>query len=376
MKLRTALLAATTLALPVAVKAQPVNGLYVSLGAGLNIMSSDKLESGSIPAYGVSGSTDTNFNMRNGFVGVGAVGWGFGNGLRAEVEGNYRQNAFHNTDGIGMHGTEEKYGAMGNVYYDFDLNRLFGLQTMVVPYLGAGAGYGWVKMDDVRGYSMAYPGVSAATNGREGAFAYQGIAGLGIPVPGIPGLAVTAEYRFYGVLNRDYNGVGTASANALGPKNPPAAISTPVSGKFTDNFNHSILVGLRYAFNAAPPPPPAPPPAPVPASVTRNYLVFFDWDRADLTDRARQIIAEAASNSKKVQHTRIQVNGYTDTSGTPQYNMKLSLRRAQNVAAELVKDGVAKNEIAIQGFGETHLLVPTGPNVREPQNRRVEIIIQ
>jgi outer membrane protein OmpA-like peptidoglycan-associated protein len=104
--------------------------------------------------------------------------------------------------------------------------------------------------------------------------------------------------------------------------------------------------------------------------------VFFDWDRYNLTDRARQIIREAAENSTRVQYTRIQVNGYTDTSGTPAYNQRLSVRRAQAVAAELVKDGVPRNAISIQGFGETHLLVPTGPNVREPQNRRVEIIIQ
>ncbi len=70
------------------------------------------------------------------------------------------------------------------------------------------------------------------------------------------------------------------------------------------------------------------------------------------------------------------MNGYTDTSGTPQYNQRLSVRRAQTVAAELVKDGVPRSAISIQGFGETHLLVPTGPGVREPQNRRVEIIIQ
>jgi OOP family OmpA-OmpF porin len=72
-----------------------------------------------------------------------------------------------------------------------------------------------------------------------------------------------------------------------------------------------------------------------------------------------------------VQYTRIEVNGYTDTSGTPQYNQGLSIRRAQAVAGELVRDGV----IGVQGFGETHPLVPTGAGVREPQNRRVEIII-
>jgi outer membrane protein OmpA-like peptidoglycan-associated protein len=70
------------------------------------------------------------------------------------------------------------------------------------------------------------------------------------------------------------------------------------------------------------------------------------------------------------------VNGYTDTTGTPQYNMGLSIRRAKSVQAELIKDGVPANAITIQAFGETHLLVPTGPGVREPQNCRVEILIR
>ena len=114
-------------------------------------------------------------------------------------------------------------------------------------------------------------------------------------------------------------------------------------------------------------------PAPEPA---RSYLVFFDWDKTELTERARQIIKDAADNSTHVQYTRIEVNGYTDTSGTPQYNQGLSVRRAQAVATELTRDGVPQSSIEIQGFGETHLLVPTGRGVREPQNRRVEIIIR
>ena len=104
--------------------------------------------------------------------------------------------------------------------------------------------------------------------------------------------------------------------------------------------------------------------------------MFFDWDKATLTDRARQIIKEAADNSTRVQYTRIEVNGYADTSGTPQYNQGLSLRRARAVQAELVQDGVPQAAITIQGFGDTNLLVPTGPGVREPQNRRVEIVIR
>jgi outer membrane autotransporter protein len=132
--------------------------------------------------------------------------------------------------------------------------------------------------------------------------------------------------------------------------------------------------GVRLTFGH-PPPPPATAAMPAPVAA-RSYLVFFDWDKATLTDRARQIVREAANNSTHVQYTRIQVNGYTDTSGTPKYNEGLSVRRAEAVAAELVKDGVPRNAITIQGFGESHLLVPTGPGVREPQNRRVEIVMQ
>jgi outer membrane protein OmpA-like peptidoglycan-associated protein len=147
------------------------------------------------------------------------------------------------------------------------------------------------------------------------------------------------------------------------------------TSKLGQDFNHAIMFGVRYNF--LPPPPPPPPVAAVPAPApSRSYLVFFDWDKYDLTDRARGIIADAAANSHKVQHTRIEVNGYTDTSGTPKYNMALSLRRAKAVQGELIKDGVAESDIAIQGFGDTNLLVSTGPGVREPQNRRVEIILR
>ena len=148
--------------------------------------------------------------------------------------------------------------------------------------------------------------------------------------------------------------------------------------KFGNDFNHSLLIGVRYNFGAPPPPSPvapAPVASPAPAAA-RSYLVFFDWDKATLTERARAIVKEAADNSTRVQYTRLEVNGYTDTSGTPQYNRGLSERRARTVAAELVRDGVPQNAISIQGLGDTNLLVPTGAGVREPQNRRVEIIIR
>lgn len=134
--------------------------------------------------------------------------------------------------------------------------------------------------------------------------------------------------------------------------------------------------GLRYDFGN-PPPVAAALPASAPAPVLeRSYLVFFDWDQATLTARARMIIAEAAQDASRARDTSLTVNGYTDTSGTARYNLALSVRRARAVEVELVRDGVPSDEITIHGFGDTNLLVPTQPGVREPQNRRVEIFVQ
>ncbi len=124
----------------------------------------------------------------------------------------------------------------------------------------------------------------------------------------------------------------------------------------------------------------SPPAAPAPAPA-RTYLVFFDWDKSFLTPRAREIVAEAAANARGGHATTIAVDGYADTSHAlpgargRDYNLRLSLRRAEAVRAELVRDGIAAGVIDVHGFGDTHLLVATGPNAREPQNRRVEIVL-
>jgi len=357
MQLRNALLAATIMALPLAAQAQPVQGLYVGAGVGANFMQSESLSLSG--AVGGSGQV----SLHPGFAGVLSVGWGFGNGLRVEVEGNYMGNkAYQATSGsttISAGGLEQKYGGMVNAFYDFTT-----LSPYVVPFVGLGIGYEQASLQNAHLYAG---GVSLRIpNGSNGDFAYQAMLGAAFPIPAAPGLAVTAEYRFMGLAgNRSYGYTATAGAR-----------SGAGTAQYRSDYNHAILIGLRYAFGAPPPPPaPAPMAAPAPAPA-RSYLVFFDWDKATLTPRAQQIIKEAADNSTKVKYTKIEVNGYTDTSGTPQYNQGLSIRRAQAVAAELVKDGVPQGAIAIQGFGETHLLVPTGPGVREPQNRRVEIIIR
>jgi opacity protein-like surface antigen len=363
MRLRSALLAATVLAVPVAVKAQPVTGLYVGAGAGGNIIT-DEYERHS-PGLGTVGKT---LQYKPGFTGEASVGYGLGNGLRFELEGNYFDNNLHKTTGSTFPtrsgGTQENYGALVNVLYDLNLGLPFS------PYIGGGAGY-----EETRWHNEHYSSTNLASpanltaSGKYGSLGYDAILGIAVPIAGIPGLAFTAEYRFMGVLpNEKFSGSLVSGT--------PAHLS---SGNLviTSDYNHSGLIGIRYNFGVAPAPVPAPTPvsAPTPAPA-RTYLVFFDWDKSNLTDRARQIVAEAAQASTHVSYTRIMVNGYTDLSGTPQYNQGLSVRRAQTVAAELVRLGVPKTSIAIRGFGETNPLVPTAQGVREPQNRRVEIIIQ
>lgn len=371
MTLRGAILGAGLLALPIAASAQPVNGFYISLGAGVNLQQ-DQTFRFSEPSFAAPGTPSRSLNFGPGAhlrstvgpVVEGSAGWGFGNGLRVELEGDWMDNKFNGaSSSLGdtrAGGFEQKYGVMANVLYDFTM------VPYVQPYIGAGVGYQWANLGNFRLDSDFAPGDQLNLRGTDGSFAYQGIVGIGIPIPAAPGLAITAEYRF----------LGLAGSHKYDGTLDEAGLITPITSSIRNNYNHLFLVGLRYNFGQVPPPPPAPVAAPAPAvQPARSYLVFFDWDKATLTIRARQIIREAAEASTHVRVTRIDVNGYTDTSGTPRYNIGLSIRRAAAVKAELIRDGVPVNVITTQGFGETHLLVPTGPGVREPQNRRVEIIL-
>ena len=70
------------------------------------------------------------------------------------------------------------------------------------------------------------------------------------------------------------------------------------------------------------------------------------------------------------------MTGHTDLSGSFDYNMGLSLRRADAVRDALIAGGVSPNQITTAGRGEAEPAVPTADGVREQANRRAEIIIQ
>ena len=105
----------------------------------------------------------------------------------------------------------------------------------------------------------------------------------------------------------------------------------------------------------------------------KTFIVFFDFNKSNLTTEAQNVVSEAVKAAKDSGAVRILITGHTDTVGSDSYNQGLSERRAQSVKDEMVREGLAENEIATVGKSFHEPLVATGPGVREPQNRRAVI---
>ena len=103
--------------------------------------------------------------------------------------------------------------------------------------------------------------------------------------------------------------------------------------------------------------------------------LLFATDSAEVLPTGHVIIRQLAALAQKHSDAAVEVNGYTDTTGTKQHNQKLSVARADAVASEMAQNGVAPDRIKAQGFGETNLLIPTDDNVNEAKNRRVVVVL-
>ena len=314
--------AAALMVLPVAAQAQsPAPGVYIGAEGGLNWLLNFSANTNLAPNFATVSVTP-----QTGWAVGGVIGYDFV-GPRVELEGVYRQNQLN----IGVPRTAisnqvGQLGIMANLLYDFMP------ASVITPYIGAGAGVGFVDSNQSLGSTV---------------FAYQGIIGLGWNVD--TNFRVNLDGRYYGTSNPTINGTS-----------------------WTNN-NFSIMLGLQLKFGPAAPPPPPPPAA---AVAPPSYMVFFDWDRSNLSAQALNTIKQAAAAFKSKGNARITATGHTDTSGPEAYNMALSLRRANAVKDALVREGVPATAITVIGRGEQGLLVQTGDGVREPQNRRVEIVIQ
>jgi outer membrane protein OmpA-like peptidoglycan-associated protein len=129
---------------------------------------------------------------------------------------------------------------------------------------------------------------------------------------------------------------------------------------------------LALAACAQPPPPPpvatSPPPPPPPPPPT-TYTLYFDYNSSQLGPAAKEVVRFAADTYKAGAPSTVQVTGYTDPAGSAGYNQRLSLRRANAVAAELQSDGVPQSALVVNGQGETS----NGPT--PGQDRRVDVIL-
>ncbi|WP_439816412.1 OmpA family protein [Zavarzinia sp. CC-PAN008] len=269
-------------------------------------------------------------------------------------------------------GDVDNWTVMGNLYADFDLGRL-GVLRGLHAYVGGGVGYARNQLETV---SFAIDGFALGT--QDGAttdeLAWAAMAGLSYDVS--DWIALDVGYRYV-----DLGEVSTGTTLSTAP--------LPVAAAIADLTAHEVQAGVRFSFwkppapAAAPPAlPPAPvvqtpeppPPAPMPPEVARNFLVFFDWDSTEILPQAEDTIRQAVAAAQQVGVTRIDLTGHADRSGSPGYNLALSERRAQSVANAMVALGVPASDIMLVGRGEEQPLVPTPDGVREPQNRRVEIV--
>jgi outer membrane protein OmpA-like peptidoglycan-associated protein len=232
--------------------------------------------------------------------------------------------------GTALNGKAGQLTGLVNLSYDFFPT------SVITPYIGAGAGIAFIDSNSSLGSTQ---------------FAWHALAGVR-----------------YNVSNQFTVGL---EARYVGTTNP----SVNVGGQtfYYQSQNLLVMAGLAYKFGQPEAAPPPPPPAPAAAP---SYMVFFDWNRSNLSDQALNTIRQAAGAYKTKGSARITATGHTDKSGPEAYNMALSLRRANTVKDALVREGVPATAIAVIGRGESQPLVQTADGVREPQNRRVEIVIQ
>ena len=339
-----------------------------------------------------NGSSTANFN--SGYnVGVrGGVEWG---PWRLEEEYSYRNSQLSSFTGGGpfgltsqpdrFSGERTSNSIMTNLIYDFGTWG-WSWWVPVTPHIGAGVGASHINDSvSVSNFTLRNPigapivpatplSVAPQTfggtllHGNSWEFAYQAIAGLRFNLS--PAVSLDIDYRYMATPNF------TLSNSARFPfPNGSGGTNCCANTSYRTGYNtQNILASITMKFGVPPAPPPPLPPAAPPPPAQKVFLVFFDWDKYNITAEGERIIELAAQQYKAGGSVKLQVTGYTDTTGSYGYNQRLSERRANAVAGRLAALGVARSDMSVAGRSFNDLRVPTPPGVREPQNRRVEIL--
>ena len=322
--------------------ANAATGWYMSLGAGANW-----IEKGDYRSYssGVQTSAGT-LTYDRGYIITGSVGYDFGDHWRTEFEVAYRDNNIKSWRSDGGEGNTTsaqvwELSQMVNVLYDVPLGGNW--QASV----GAGVGgnlvvvKNWESSSPTQQDDYVLAGQLIAEGSYRFSDRWQAYAGY--------------HYMFMDDPNMPYN-------------------SDPADSFEISKTEHSLLVGLRFDLqrDGAAPMQPSMPEQPK-AAAPKQFIVFFGFNKSNLTPEAQRVVSEAAAAAKETGSASIAVVGHTDTSGSSDYNVKLSVRRSQAVKDALVSLGIAPSGISTSGRGESELMVQTGDGVKEPQNRRATI---
>lgn len=355
-------LASTALATPALARDK---SWYVGADGGAMIVEDIKYDIGTVRGA-------TNVNHDYGWDVDGNVGYDFG-GFRMEAEVGYRSAVVKDytsslvtpafqSNGSLINSASGYYGLAGGKTnaLSFMLNGLldFGDDDSIQGFVGGGVGVARVK---------ARYGLNRFGNfidDSDTRFAYQGIAGIRAPLS--DHVDASVKYRFFNVENVRL--VDVTNRN--------------FEGRFR---SHSILGGLTYNFftpappvvEAPPAPPMAPPPPPPPVEQVvcspGPFIVFFEWDKSDITPEAASILDNAVTQYQSCGNAQVMLAGHADKSGSASYNVGLSQRRANGVKAYLSSHAIPDGVISTEAFGESRPRVDTADGVREVQNRRVEV---
>jgi OOP family OmpA-OmpF porin len=345
---------------------------YVGVEGGAMLVENINFDIGATKAAGRA-------NHDAGWDADGTIGYDFG-AFRAEAEVGYRQanisswTSTLNTPVTRLNGTPGGIAAPGTYNYaggttsalSFMVNGLldFGDDDGLQGFVGGGVGVARVKAN----YGLNT--LSDFLDDSDTVFAWQVLAGVRAPLT--DSIDVSLKYRFFNADN---------------------VRLVDVSGRnFDGRFrSHSILGGITFNFGGPPPPPvvvptpeptptpvwtPTPTPEPVKPTVVCTpgpYIVFFDWDKSDITPEAAGILDNAISNYQNCGNASVMLAGHADRSGSASYNVGLSQRRADSVKAYMTGHGIPAGVIGTEAFGESQPRVATADGVRELQNRRVEV---
>jgi len=107
-----------------------------------------------------------------------------------------------------------------------------------------------------------------------------------------------------------------------------------------------------------------------------SFILYFDRDTTRLTPESREMVTEVAKRIKTRGSSDVFVVGHTDRVGTEGYNLDLSSKRAFHVRDLFLSGGIRPSAVTVSFHGEAMPLVPTGDEVAEPLNRRVEVIVR